>query len=119
MPGLLESKLNIVLLNLVKEAIEELCSGRPSSEYFRLSTDGDCRAVYRCDSHGVGGSEVRLAEVKCPSGLSFDIGRQTCDWKNNVYDCDQLSKPRLSKPKLIQVIQWMQNPNNSDESSRI
>ncbi|XP_040581762.1 chitin deacetylase 1 [Lepeophtheirus salmonis] len=84
-----------------EEAIEELCSGRPSSEYFRLSTDGDCRAVYRCDSHGVGGSEVRLAEVKCPSGLSFDIGRQTCDWKNNVYDCDQLSKPRLSKPKLV------------------
>jgi hypothetical protein len=26
----------------------------------------------------------RLASVKCPSGLAFDLERQTCDWKAKV-----------------------------------
>lgn len=26
---------------------EQLCDGRPAEEYFRLSTDGDCRDVVR------------------------------------------------------------------------
>lgn len=26
---------------------EQLCDGRPADEYFRLSTDGDCRDVVR------------------------------------------------------------------------
>lgn len=28
-------------------SIEELCHDRPADEYFRLSTDGDCRDVVR------------------------------------------------------------------------
>ena len=27
--------------------VEELCKDRPGDEYFRLSTDGDCREVVR------------------------------------------------------------------------
>ena len=32
---------------------------------------------------GIAGT-IRLASVKCPSGLAFDLERQTCDWKAKV-----------------------------------
>lgn len=42
---------------------------------------------------------TRLATVKCPTGLAFDIERQTCDWKTNVKNCEQLeSKRKLYTP---------------------
>merc|ERR1712020_287536 len=62
---------------------EELCKDRLSEEYFRLKVDydgGDCRDVVRCDRAGAAGT-IRLAAVRCPAGLAFDIFRQTCDWK--------------------------------------
>merc|ERR1712242_195861 len=74
---------------------EELCKDRLSEEYFRLKADydgGDCRDVVRCDRAGAAGT-IRLAAVRCPAGLAFDIYRQTCDWKAKVDNCDQLSKP--------------------------
>ena len=37
----------------------------------------------RCDRAGIAGT-IRLASVKCPSGLAFDLERQTCDWKAKV-----------------------------------
>ncbi|CAD6228039.1 GSCOCG00006322001-RA-CDS [Cotesia congregata] len=81
---------------------EELCDNRPGDEYFRLSTDGDCRDVVRCDK----ASEIgvtRLASVKCPTGLAFDIERQTCDWKTNVKNCDQLENPACTRSGLKQI----------------
>lgn len=33
---------------------------------------------------------TRLASVRCPVGLAFDVDRQTCDWKTNVKNCDRL-----------------------------
>lgn len=48
---------------------------------------------FRCDK----ASEIgitRLATVKCPTGLAFDIDRQTCDWKTNVKNCDQLESKK-------------------------
>jgi len=81
------------------DSVEDLCFGRPPNEYFRLSTEGDCRDVVRCDRAGIAGT-IRLAQVKCPSGLAFDLERQTCDWKAKVNNCDRLSKPRLVKPNL-------------------
>lgn len=48
----------------------------------------------RCDK----ASEIgvtRLATVRCPTGLAFDIERQTCDWKTNVKNCDQLESKRM------------------------
>jgi len=81
------------------DSVEDLCKGRPANEYFRLSTEGDCRDVVRCDRAGIAGT-IRLAQVKCPSGLAFDLQRQTCDWKAKVDNCDRLSKPRLVKPNF-------------------
>merc|ERR1712045_239917 len=81
---------------------EELCKDRLSEEYFRLKADydgGDCRDVVRCDRAGAAGT-IRLAAVRCPAGLAFDIFRQTCDWKAKVDNCDQLSKPRKALPNL-------------------
>jgi len=80
--------------------VNELCKDRTDGEYFRLTTEGDCRDVVRCDRAGQSGV-IRLATVKCPNGLAFDLDRQTCDWKANVLNCDRLSKPRLVKPNLV------------------
>lgn len=71
------------------QQIEKLCKDRPEDEYFRLTTEGDCRDVVRCDRAGLTGS-IRLAGVKCPNGLAFDIFKQTCDWKGRVTNCDKL-----------------------------
>ena len=72
---------------------EELCKDRQSDEYFRLKADsdgGDCRDVVRCDRAGLAGT-IRLAAVRCPAGLAFDIDGQTCNWKAKVKSCDRLS----------------------------
>lgn len=45
---------------------------------------------FRCDKAGLAG-KIRLAAVRCPAGLAFDIDRQTCDWKAKVENCDRLS----------------------------
>lgn len=76
---------------------EQLCENRSAEEYFRLRTDADCRDVVRCDQAGPGGA-IRLAAVRCPAGLAFDIYRQTCDWKSKVSNCDQLERPRKVLP---------------------
>lgn len=44
----------------------------------------------RCDKNSDSGGVTRLASVRCPVGLAFDIDRQTCDWKTNVKNCDVL-----------------------------
>lgn len=66
----------------------ELCKGRPPHEYFRLTADDDCRDVVRCSVQG-------LLALRCPSGLAFDIEKQTCDWKSNVKNCAQLESMQL------------------------
>ncbi|XP_065226843.1 chitin deacetylase 1-like isoform X1 [Planococcus citri] len=80
-------------------SIDDLCKNRPPDEYFRLTIEGDCRDVVRCDQAGENGV-VRLAGVRCPNGLAFDIDRQTCDWKTRVKNCDKLEKPRKIMPIL-------------------
>lgn len=30
-----------------------------------------------------------LKQITCPSGLSFDVEKQTCDWKAKVTNCNQ------------------------------
>jgi hypothetical protein len=38
-----------------------------------------------------------LKQITCPSGLAFDIEKQTCDWKAKVDNCDRKeSKFRMS-----------------------
>lgn len=75
---------------------EQLCENRPPEEYFRLSTEGDCRDVVRCDRAGIAGA-IRLAAVRCPAGLAFDVERQTCDWKAKVSNCDKLDRKISNK----------------------
>lgn len=77
--------------------IEKLCKDRPEDEYFRLTTDGDCRDVVRCDRAGLTGT-IRLGGVKCPNGLAFDVIKQTCDWKGRVNNCDKLESKFLRSP---------------------
>ena len=48
-----------------------------------MTAEGDCGKVVRCDRAGSAG-DIRLAELKCPNGLAFDLHLQTCDWKANV-----------------------------------
>ena len=67
----------------LQHSVEELCLGRPSDEFFRLATEGDCRDVVRCDSAGPAGT-TRLASIRCPSGLAFDLNKQICNWKAKV-----------------------------------
>ncbi|XP_048518614.1 chitin deacetylase 1-like [Dendroctonus ponderosae] len=76
---------------------EELCLNRPADEYFRLSTEGDCRDVVRCDFNSDNNGVTRLASVRCPVGLAFDVDRQTCDWKTNVKNCDKLESKSIRK----------------------
>ena len=67
----------------IQDSVDDLCQGRPDDEFFRLSAHGDCRDVVRCDRAGVAGT-VRLASIRCPSGLAFDLNKQICDWKAKV-----------------------------------
>lgn len=50
----------------------------------------ECYLCDRCDRNSDSGGVTRLASVRCPVGLAFDIDRQTCDWKTNVKNCDQI-----------------------------
>ena len=52
---------------------------------------------FRCDRAGLAGT-IRLAAVRCPAGLAFDIDKQTCDWKSKVESCDRLSSNMLFLP---------------------
>ena len=49
----------------------------------------------RCDRAGLAGT-IRLAAVRCPSSLAFDIERQTCNWKPDVNNCDRLSRELMT-----------------------
>lgn len=88
-------------VSLVKRQTDEndaeLCKGRPPSEYFRLTADEDCRDVVRCSVQG-------LLALRCPSGLAFDIDKQTCDWKSNVKNCQQLESMHLKSILLFSLI---------------
>ena len=61
--------------------------------------------ISRCDRAGLAGT-IRLAAVRCPAGLAFDIDRQTCDWKSKVESCDRLSSRNFSintHSKFLQI----------------
>ena len=58
-------------------------------------------SFYRCDRAGLAGT-IRLAAVRCPAGLAFDIDRQTCDWKSKVDSCDRLSSKMLNKTCFLE-----------------
>ena len=66
-----------------QKVVEELCKNRPENEYFRLSTETNCRDAVRCVQNDFKGGHS-LAAIRCPSGLVFDLDQQTCDWASKV-----------------------------------
>ena len=83
--------------------VNDLCKGRPDNEYFRLTTEGDCRDVVRCDRAGVSGV-IRLATVKCPSSLAFDLGLQGGEF--------QIKKLTAKCKGVASLVNKMGNPSN-------
>ena len=80
----------------LQDSVEELCVGRPPEEFFRLTAEGDCRDVVRCDRAGIAGT-IRLASIRCPSGLAFDLDKQICDWKAKVSSVsDEMTGSKLT-----------------------
>ena len=67
----------------LQQVIEGLCTNRPTNEYFRLSTESNCRDAVRCVQNDFKGGHS-LAAVRCPTGLLFDLDGQTCNWANLV-----------------------------------
>ena len=63
----------------LQKVIEELCKNRPVNEYFRLSAESNCRDAVRCVNSDFGGGP-KLAAIRCPAGLVFDLDGQTCNW---------------------------------------
>lgn len=58
----------------------------------------------RCDNAGESHKSVsRLASVRCPGGLAFDIERQTCDWKTNVKNCKEVESKLC---RQVWALQW-------------
>jgi len=77
-----------------KELERQLCQDKGAGEWFRLeSGDKKCRDVIQCTVSG-------LQAIRCPAGLSFDIEKQTCDWKASVKNCDAKTKEKKIKPLL-------------------
>jgi len=73
---------------------EKICKDKGSGELFRLDTGNDkCRDVIQCTAAG-------LQAIRCPPGLAFDLEAQTCDWKDNVKNCNKLTMEKKPKPLL-------------------
>jgi len=85
--------------NRLQQVIQELCKNRPVNEYFRLSAESNCRDAVRCVNNDFGGGP-KLAAIRCPAGLVFDLDGQTCNWASQVENCDRLTKPRIARPNL-------------------
>merc|ERR1712129_364665 len=66
-----------------EELERQLCQDKGAGEWFRLESGEDkCRDVIQCTASG-------LQAIRCPAGLSFDIEKQTCDWKASVKNCEK------------------------------
>ena len=67
----------------LQAVIESLCKNRAENEYFRLSTESNCRDAVRCVQNDFKGGHS-LAAVRCPTGLVFDLDGQICNWASQV-----------------------------------
>ena len=76
----------------LQQVIEELCRNRPVNEYFRLSAESNCRDAVRCVNNDFGGGP-KLAAIRCPAGLVFDLDGQTCNWASQVKACSNNTYP--------------------------
>jgi Chitin binding Peritrophin-A domain. len=62
----------------------------------------------RCTKSGI-------KQISCPSGLAFDVDKQTCDWKGKVNNCDRLESKSYNSwwrwRSLRQEIKWETDKN--------
>ena len=65
----------------------------PEPELKLISERIDFRISYPLEKYT---NSFRLAAVRCPAGLAFDIFGQTCNWKAKVDNCDRLSSEWLN-----------------------
>ena len=57
---------------------DALCKDKNPGEFFRLVAGSThCRDVVSCAEQG-------LQAIRCPPGLAFDLGKQTCEWRQQV-----------------------------------
>ena len=73
---------------VIKTLIRTEKNLKTNNKYLYVSTGSPKEAFWVIKSKvhfraGIAGT-IRLASVKCPSGLAFDLERQTCDWKAKV-----------------------------------
>lgn len=56
-----------------------------------------------------------LKQITCPSGLAFDLDKQTCDWKGKVTNCDKLEskcrKEAIGAQRANQA--WVKGPRRT------
>ncbi|XP_037078983.1 LOW QUALITY PROTEIN: chitin deacetylase 1-like [Pollicipes pollicipes] len=77
-----------------EEAIKAICTDKTAGEWFRLNAGAaSCNKVVQCTAAG-------LQQLKCPTGLAFDLKGQTCDWKASVQDCELKQRPKLARPQF-------------------
>jgi len=69
-----------------------LCKDKNPGEFFRLVAGAThCRDVVSCAEQG-------LQAIRCPPGLAFDLKKQSCEWRQQVTDCNIKSRPKLALP---------------------
>lgn len=91
------------------KVIEGLCSNRPPNEYFRLSTESNCRDAVRCVANDFDGGHS-LAAVRCPNGLVFDLDEQTCDWASKVHTFIHSTTLTFSGVRMLYIALGQNNP---------
>lgn len=55
----------------------------------RIYSKDDCRSVVSCSNGG-------LSFLRCPVGLHFDVEEQTCQWANEVENCDLAERNKVN-----------------------
>lgn len=77
-----------------KDIKDALCKDKNPGEFFRLVAGSKhCRDVVSCGDEG-------LQALRCPPGLAFDLEKQTCEWKQQVENCNIKARPKLALPKF-------------------
>ena len=99
----------------LQQVIEELCRNRPVNEYFRLSAESNCRDAVRCVNNDFGGGP-KLAAIRCPAGLVFDLDGQTCNWASQVSLTNHtvcFINFKICKKRIDKAIVWVPNIESS------
>lgn len=95
LPHRRKKNFSLRLFSLVSPCVQKISKNLRNK--MNAKTQKNIRKL-RCDNSGENLKAIsRLAKVRCPAGLAFDVERQTCDWKTNVKNCNEVeSKSKIS-----------------------